>query len=80
MHESEFQHLSVSVYDTATGKLLFAVQPTEGSCMQQSVALAPSGSSMAVLTAGEVALYAIPQAVAENRGETKPGQPAVLTK
>lgn len=56
----DFNNLTVNVYDTATGKQLFAARPPQGSAQEDTFSLAPSGSSLAVVTSRILQLFPLP--------------------
>ena len=57
--EGEFKRLKVTVYNTSTGKQVFAAQPAGGSAMLQTAALSPSGAFLVVLTSDALQVYAV---------------------
>ena len=57
MHAGDFAHLSVSVYSIGTGREVFAVHPAGGSEMRATLALSPSGTTLAVLTRAALEMY-----------------------
>ena len=61
----DFTNLTVTVYDSATGKQLFAARPPHGSAQQDTFSLSPSNSSLAVLTSTSLQLFPLPAPAAK---------------
>ena len=57
---ADFTNLTVTVYDTATGKRFFVANPLEGSAQADTFSLSPSGSALAVLTSSSLQLFPVP--------------------
>ncbi len=58
-HTGDFSNLTVTIYNTATGKQLFVARLPQGSAQQDTFSLSPSGSILAVLTAGALQTFAV---------------------
>ena len=58
-HTSEFTNLTVTIYNTGTGKQLFAARLPQGSAQQDTFSLSPSGSTLAVLTSAALQTFAL---------------------
>ena len=58
-HTSEFTNLTVTIYNTGTGKQLFAARLAQGSAQQDTFSLSPSGSTLAVLTSAALQTFAL---------------------
>lgn len=56
----DFTNLTVTVYDTATGKQFFAAHPPHGSAQSDTFSLSASGSALAVLTSTSLQLFPLP--------------------
>ena len=56
----DFTNLTVTVYDTATGKQCFAAHPPQGSAQEDTFSLSPSGSTLAVLNSDSLQLFPLP--------------------
>jgi hypothetical protein len=56
----DFTNLTVTVYDTVTGKQSFAARLHQGSAQEDTFALSSSGSALAVLTSSALQLFPLP--------------------
>lgn len=61
----DFNNLTVNVYDSATGKQLFAAHPPQGSPQADTFSLSPSGSALTVLTSSSLELFPVPAPAAK---------------
>jgi len=61
----DFTNLTVTVYDTATGKQCFAAHPRQGSSESDTFSLSPSASTLAVLTSTSLQLFPLPTPAAK---------------
>ena len=59
LQAGDFNNVVVNVYDTATGKQVFAAHPQQGSAEEDTFSLSPSASSIAVLTSGALQLFSL---------------------
>jgi hypothetical protein len=57
MYASEFQKISVSVYNSKNGQRLYATSPLSGSVDRQSFALSEEGDRLAILSGDDISLY-----------------------
>ncbi|HEV2578826.1 MAG TPA: hypothetical protein VGU25_16600 [Acidobacteriaceae bacterium] len=58
----DFTNLTVTIYDSTTGKQFFAAHLPQGSAQEDTFSLAPSGSALAVLTSASLQLFPLPAA------------------
>jgi hypothetical protein len=61
----DFINLTVTVYDTSTGKQFFTAHMPQGSAQEYTFSLSPSGSSLAVLTSNSLQLFPLPKPTAK---------------
>lgn len=59
MHTGDFANLTVTLYNTATGKQFFAARLPHGSAQKDTFSLSPSGSTLAVLTSDSLQTFAL---------------------
>lgn len=59
MRSGDFANLTVTLYNTATGKQFFAARLPQGSAHRDTFSLSPSGSTLAVLTSGSLQTFAL---------------------
>jgi hypothetical protein len=59
MHTGDFANLTVTVYNTRTGKQFFVARLPQGSAQQDTFTLSPSGSTLAVLTSAALQIFAL---------------------
>jgi len=60
LHIGDFTNVTLTVYDTASGRQIFAAHPREGSAQADTFSLSPSGSVLAVLTSTSLQLFPLP--------------------
>jgi hypothetical protein len=59
IHTGDFANLTVTIYNTTTGKQLFASRLPEGSAQQDTFSLSPSGTTLAILTSAALQTFTL---------------------